>query len=113
MEFESIVGKEFGLYGVDNLSFKVGRYVFEAIEDECDGYRSCLKMIEKKDPTGLIFFNQSVAKIMITKRIGDPSFKGYDLVDVKDGHIWLEIGTGNNDNYYPLFVFSYKPKKKA
>ncbi len=34
----------------------------------------------------------------------------YKLIDTEDGHVWLEFGTHNTDDYYPSFVFNYTPK---
>jgi hypothetical protein len=39
------LGKELGFYGVDSNRFKLGSKVYEAIEDEGDGYRSSLNDI--------------------------------------------------------------------
>jgi len=98
-------GKRFGFYGVDGNCFKLGRDVYEAIEDEDDGYRSYLNSIEKVDFDG-IFFKQPLGTIEV-KMTDD----WYYLEDVKDGHIWLRVGTDDTDDYYPYFVFDYQPKK--
>lgn len=110
MKFEEMVGQEFGFYGVDGNTFKLKKLVFEAMEDESDGYRSCLGSVEKKDPSGLVFFKRRVAKVKVVA-VDEGSFIGHDLVDVKDGHVWLRLGTDHADDYYPCFVFNYQPKK--
>jgi len=111
-KFESLVGQEFGFYGVDNNAFKIGRFVFEALEDEDDGYRSYLGSVEVKDPEGLIFFGRSVAKVRLEEySFGD--FEGYRLVDVVGGHVWLKFGTDHAYDYYPCFIFEYLPKEKS
>ena len=64
MEFK--VGIVAYLYGVDGNSFKLDDCVFEAIEDESDGYRSCLEDIRMKDDTdGLIFFKTPIALVEV------------------------------------------------
>lgn len=35
---------------------------------------------------------------------------GYCLVD-EDNHIWLVVGTGDHDDWYPFFVCDYHPKE--
>jgi hypothetical protein len=99
--------KTYKFYGVDNNSFKLGKQVFEAIEDPEDGYRSCLGSIEVKDPKGLIFFKTAVDTVKV---VDAAEYSGFKLVSVKDGHVWLEVGTDYSDNYYPCFVFTYTPR---
>jgi hypothetical protein len=109
MDFKELVGKVLGFYGVDGNAFKTGRYVFEAVEDENDGYRSMMRGVaEVKDPSGLIFFKRRVATVRVEE---DSEFDGFRLVDVADGHTWLRLGTDHADDYYPMFRFDYEPKK--
>lgn len=110
-ELENLVGSEANFYGVDNNCFKLGRQVFEAVEDESDGYRSYLGSIEVRDPKGLTFFGRPVAKVRIEKVDDGSSFDGYQLVDVRDGHVWLRVGTDHADYYYPCFTFQYEVRK--
>jgi hypothetical protein len=109
MKFE--VGLVDDFYGVDNTFFKLGCQIFQAIEDESDGYRSCLQEIAKiRKPKlkGLIFFQTPLARVRVEE---DSDIDGYSLVDMIDGHVWLRVGTGAYDDYYPYFVFDYHPKK--
>ena len=110
MEFSKLVGQELGFHGICGNAFKVGKYVFEAIEDESDGCRSYLGSIEVKDPSGLNFFRRSISKVKIVES-GDGVFQGFRFLDVVDGHCWLVIGTDRMDDYYPCYVFTYEPKK--
>jgi len=115
---EQMVGKVFGFYGVDNHMFKLGGAVLEAKEDESDGYRSYLKSIKVVKGPPPIFFKTPIAKVKV-KRVPPPKtftnydeeLEGYHLVDVKDGHVWLKVGTNYADSYYPFFVFEYTPKR--
>lgn len=106
---KELVGTWHNLYGVDNNFFKLGKKVYEANEDESDGYRSYLGSIKLSDKKSLIFFKQPIAKVKIVEVNGNP-FDGYHFVD-SSGHIWLEIGTDGNDDYYPWFVFKWNPKE--
>lgn len=109
MNFENAVDKVFGFYGVDGNAFKLGGHVFEAVEDPSDGYRSMLREVAEKDPSGLIFFRRPLAKVQV-KRVDEGNFEGYVVVDVTDDHVWLRLGTDHSDDYYPCFIFAYQPK---
>jgi hypothetical protein len=106
-KFDELVGKKLPFYGVDNYSFKIGEDVFEALEDESDGYRSCLGSVEVKDAEGLIFFETPIVQVTLSAK-DDGYFEGHVLTD-QNGHEWLHIGTENYDDYYPSFVFRYEP----
>ena len=105
---EELLGKKFGFYGVDNNCFKLGRKIYEAIENEDDGYRSYLDSVNIVNIDG-IFFNKPLGYVEV-KAIDTGYFDGYIVEDVKDGHVWLRVGTDNADDYYPMFVFEYQPK---
>lgn len=107
--FDDLVGKTMSFYGVDNNWFKLDRKVYEAVENEDDGYRSYLGSVEVVDRKDLIFFKRRLARVTV-EEYGDGSFYGYVLRDVSDGHVWLRFGTNNSDDYYPWFVFEYQPK---
>jgi hypothetical protein len=116
------LGLEADFYGVDNTCFKLDDCVFEAVEDESDGYRSCMEEVRMKDNTDdLIFFQTPLARVRVEdasdyeKYAGfhDDRFEGYKLVDVNDGHSWLVFGTDHSDSYYPSFTFYYQTKGEA
>jgi hypothetical protein len=103
------MAKEFDFYGVCDNHYKLDNKIWEAIEDPGDGYRSYLQSVEEtSDYTG-IFFPEPLAKVIVV-RVNRNYFKGYEIIDVKDNHVWLKIGTDNTDDYYPWFVFDYQPK---
>jgi len=106
---DNILGQELFFYGVDFNSFKLNSTVYEAIEDEFDGYRSYLSSIEINNFQDLIFFSKPLALVKVFK-YDDIDFEGYKLEDVSDGHVWLTIGTDMIDHYYPCFIFLYNPK---
>lgn len=109
MKLDDLVGKIVPFYGVDNLRFKLGKIVFEAIEDENDGYRSSLGSIEVNAEPSDIFFKRPIAHVIV-ESVQDV-FEGFILRDSKDEkHEWLRIGTDDTDDYYPSFVFDYTPK---
>jgi hypothetical protein len=120
--FESLVGEVLRFYGVENNVLCVARkgrrkkIAFEAVEDESDGYRSMLEEVRevrevREVPVeGRIFFATPIA--MVTVQDADGEVDGWKLVDAKDGHVWLVLGTDNADDYYPSFRFDYTPKEK-
>ena len=103
------LGEEFNFYGVCNEDFKLGRKVWRAVEDESDGYRSYLDSIEVTEKLDQIFFDRPLAKVKVVE-IQDYDYPRFALVDVKDGHVWLEVGTDQYDDYYPCYRFEYHPK---
>jgi len=117
------LGLEADFYGVDCNSFKLDNCVFEAVEDNSDGYRSMLSDIRMKDDVeGLIFFRTPLARVRVEDASDylrysfqqpDEPFEGYKLVDVVDGHVWLTFGTEYGDSYYPSFTYYYKTKGEA
>jgi hypothetical protein len=48
---------------------------------------------------------------VVAEEYDDNYSNGVRFVDVKDGHVWLRFGTDNTDDYYPYFVFEYKPRR--
>lgn len=110
--FEGVVGKELDFFGVDNYCFKVGDHVFEAIENEDDGYRSYLDSVVVHDPErlNLIFHGRPFA-VVVVEEYDDGDFRGYALRDIEDNHVWLCFGTEYYDDYYPVFRFKYEAKK--
>jgi len=111
MNFDELVGKEFDFYGVDNNCFKLGDTIFEAVEDEDDGYRSCMKEVLIRTDTehGLIFFQRPVAEVRVAPAT-EHDFDGYMLIDTNDGHKWFKFGTADSSDYYPCFRVEYNPK---
>jgi hypothetical protein len=110
---DSLKGESLKFYGVENNVFCVAtgsgkRRAFEAVEDPDDGYRSMLRDVREVPVDGRIFFGRPIAMVLI-KEV-ESGFSGWELVDAKDGHVWLRFGTDNADDYYPLFTFEYDPK---
>lgn len=112
-----LTGQEFDFYGVDNCRFKLDNVIYEALEDENDGYRSSLGSVALyEDPllTFLkhnddIFFNVPLAKVTIGIT-DEGDMDGHEFVD-DTGHTWLIVGTSHSDDWYPCFIFSYRPKE--
>ena len=112
-------------YGAGVDSFNVDGIVFEVLEDSDDGYRSSLGGVILAKGNDEVFFRTPIARVKLHEfNEGDRSIRsedndsqwrdggceGYQLIDVEDGHIWLEFGTDMYDGYYPCFYFQYNPK---
>lgn len=95
--------------------FNLGEKYYIAFEDPDDGYRSmCEDLIVTNinpDISSLVRVNQSVT---VTHRAS--SNTGCDTDDVIEirntatGHLILEVGTEDIDDYYPGFVCRYYPE---
>jgi|ETN01SMinimDraft_4_1059930.scaffolds.fasta_scaffold106462_2 hypothetical protein len=126
LNLEGLVLDYYGADAGDN-TFMVDDVVFKVLEDPNDGYRSLLGAVDYTDKHTSIFFRQAIARVRLeTYDSGnDPDHyqvetfeehgsygvdQGYRLVDVDDGHVWLEFGTHNYDDYYPCFIFRHHPK---
>jgi hypothetical protein len=101
----SLVGRVFQFRGAHSNRFALGDTVYEAVEDENDGYRSMMEYLRvTSDESG--FFASQIATVRV-ETDGDHAWK---LVDAADGHVWLRFGTDSYDAYYPCFVFDYAAK---
>lgn len=116
--FAALKGLTLEYFGADDAAheFKVDGIIFKVLEDPNDGYRSCLGVIEYGEESDAIFFRKGLARVRIETYEGrnvdySSGDQGYQLVDVEDGHVWLEFGTDNTDDYYPMFIFRHTPKE--
>lgn len=114
--WDAILNSECDFYGAADNQFRLNSTTWEAVEDPDDGYRSHLGFIEANPEKPAILFNEPIARIMVERFVGKRDdndyydMEGYRLRDVVDGHVWLYIGTDGYDDYYPCFVFDYRPK---
>ena len=116
--FAALKGMTLEYFGADDSAheFKVDGIIFKVLEDPSDGYRSCLGVIEYGEESNSIFFRKALARVRIETYEGrnvdySSGDQGYQLVDISDDHIWLEFGTDNTDDYYPMFIFRHTPKE--
>ncbi len=123
MDFDDLIGKTVGFHGVDCNALCVsvesqdlyadegfcGMMAFEAVEDECDGYRSCMSELKPIPLEDKIFFVEAVARLTVER---DEELSGHRLVD-ESGHVWLRMGTSSWDDWYPCFTFDYDPPRPA
>jgi hypothetical protein len=116
MEWE-IDGHRANLYGViygkNGDYVKLNKTVWEFLYDPSDGYRSYCDGVTALSPEEAKeigpFFSTPIAVVRVStydKNYSD----GIELIDVEDGHIWLDAGTDNTDDYYPSYHFDWRPK---
>ena len=120
--FQNLDGSVLDYYGADTAdnTFNVDGIVFKVLEDPSDGYRSMLGAIDYTEKHASIFLKRPISKVRIEtydSTSGEAWHaglnQGYRLVDVVDGHVWLEFGTDNYDDYYPMFIFRHIPKERS
>lgn len=112
MDFKQTLDKTYKFYGVHDTSFKIGRHIFEVVEDPDDGYRSYMECVESRKDEKLVFLGRSFAQVRV-ENYSEQEFEGYRLVDVDTGHVWLRFGTDHVDDYYPCFVFDYQTPRQT
>ena len=104
-----------GIYeGADeaDLTFKFQGIVWKALVDENDGYRSMLEQISYAEKPEDFISVTNLAEVEV-RRVCDNEhifFNGWELVDVNNNHVWLQVGTDYTDHWYPHIVFRHVPK---
>lgn len=117
--FAALKGIDIEYFGADaaTYEFKLDGIIFKVLEDPNDGYRSMLGVIEYGEQSDSIFFREALGKIRIetyedmSRDEYNSGCQGYRFVDIEDGHVWLEFGTDNTDDYYPYMIFRHMPKE--
>jgi len=117
MELINLVNSKH-LEGVDKVNigdangilFKLDGVSYLALEDEINGYRSCMKELQEVN----FYPNNSFEPVPIFcnhKTKGEYNGKA-NILEIynKSGGIILRIGTDNIDNYYPCYLENYYPE---
>lgn len=115
LKLSDLVGQHI-LHGVDTdclenqyrcpsiIRFKLGRNVYEAVEDPEDDYRSSMDHIEvTKTPCANTFPGVRV----IARMSPANSEEILELLNAKTGAVILRVGTENTDDYYPCWVAQF------
>jgi hypothetical protein len=116
MTFEELAEqkKVLDFYGMDNNFFKLDDQIYQAIENESDGYRSYLGEIkpisDEEADSNFIFFQNAVDRVTIVD-VSNETFHGYEIVAIEDKHTWVRVGTDNVDDYYPMCIIWYHPRE--
>ena len=112
VDFEKFAGMEASLYYCNHLNqFQLGDVIFEAIEDESNGYRSMMQEV-RLVKTDAPRRSGDFLGIVTIEKVYENDFDGFHLTD-KDGHIWLTFGTDNVEDHYPTFKFLLSSKERS
>lgn len=94
----------------NGFTFKLDDTVYTAIENIPDGYRSYMSKLRVDEDE----IDTKIPPIKVTARMkpdGDwTNKKILELIDQKTGETVLEVGTDNYDDYYPCYVFDWRPE---
>ena len=106
---------------------KVGIHHLQVLLNAVDGYRShceeIVDLISLDRYSKLEFFEHPVAEVKIEKIEIDQetpldddeehgfwgSTRGWQFID-RDGHVWIQVGTSNYDDYYPCFFLRWNAR---
>lgn len=85
---------------------------YKVYEDPNDGYRSSMdKIIECDEKVSHTFEPQEVViRMKGPDEDAQESHDAIECIDIKNGKIVLEAGTGNHGDYYPYFIGSFYPQ---
>jgi len=97
------------------ITFRIDGTTYMAIEDPSDGYRSSMEklMIVHDAEMKNVF---SPVRVVATHRTQGSGYSSADIlqfIDIANGKMIMEIGTDNDDDYYPSFVASFNPENMA
>lgn len=92
------------------VNFVLDGVCYTAIEDPCDGYRSCMKeiFINNDYKCQNTFEPQKV--FCYIKSDGDKVLMVYDVITALP---ILKLGTGNDGDYYPYWELEYNPENMS
>lgn len=96
------------------VKFELDGITYMAVEDPDDGYRSCCRELKMVDEECKI----SLPGIFVECKMRDdfPEIYGIEendileFYDVGNNQMFMAVGTGNTNDYYPYFVFEYTPE---
>lgn len=104
--------------GEDNcnyVKFRLDGVTYMAVEDPNDGYRSCcreLEVVDEECKTRLpdILVECKMRGNFYNKVWGTETNDILEFYDVGNNQMFMAVGTGNTNDYYPYFVFEYMPE---
>lgn len=98
-------------FGSEEDFIKLDHLIWRVVCDPDDGYRSYCSEVERLANERYAnvgpFSATPLAEVMI---IESGPLDGFSLVDA-DGHVWLDFGTDNQDDYYPSYTFHWTPRE--
>lgn len=99
-----------GSYYGESISFTLDGITYTAREDDSDGYRSSMRdLLVTQGPVQNRFEPEEVVGVL-RDRCDYGSADVLQFVSTATGKVVLEVGTDNNDDYYPSFVAAWSPE---
>lgn len=96
-------------YKSDNcnyVKFRLDNVTYKAVEDPEDGYRSCCNELEIVDEE----CKTKLPAILVECKMREEKNDILEFYDAVNKQMFMAVGTGNIDDYYPYFVFEYTPE---
>lgn len=108
-------GWDKSLNNCNYVKFRLDGVTYIAIEDPEDGYRSCceeLKIVDEECKTALpaILVECKMREDAYTNSWCEEKNNILEFYDVANKQMFMAVGTGNIDDWYPYFVFEYTPE---
>lgn len=98
-------------YGAIAEMFRLGDIVYQAVEDESDGYRSMLEKVaivtDLREAGALSMRKAPISYVKVVAIEEVDGFQGYELRDALIDFCWGRIGTNRHDDYYPSFCADF------
>ena len=118
-------GVDFGTVPVDDpqytygdansMTFVLDGHAYYVVEDPRDGHRSSMRDIVEVPIDSV---KNRFAPVCVLGRHREKGDRGnaadvLELIDIVTTRVVLEVGTDNNDWYYPLYVANFRPEDMA
>ena len=97
------------------VKFKLDGVTYMAVEDPEDGYRSCCQELEIVDEECKIKLPDILVECKMRDDLpiyswGTEKNDILEFYDTTNKQMFMAVGTGNTNDYYPYFVFEYVPE---
>lgn len=107
--------KEYEYEDANTITFVLDGRAYLVTEDPDDGYRSSMRDIT--EVTGVAIKN-TFEPVRVLARYRERSTYGsscdiLEVIDIVTTKVVLEVGTDNDDDYYPSYVANFTPENMA
>lgn len=98
------------------VKFKLDGITYMAVEDPDDGYRSCCRELEVVDEECRTKLPDILVECKMRDDVRDDIWGTeendiLEFYDTNNKQMFMAVGTGNTNDYYPYFVFEYMPEE--
>ncbi len=97
------------------VKFRLDGVTYMAVEDPNDGYRSCCRELEIVDEECKTKLPDILVECKMRDDFHDNIFGTekndiLEFYDTNNKQMFMAVGTGNTNDYYPYFAFEYMPE---